>query len=77
MENKRKPDDRRDNVNKIQCNINNTISNYRETEDLINNVDDDKQRRELEEKNKRRVQSLKNMKREIKDEAMDRKNDYK
>ncbi|MBP1924363.1 small acid-soluble spore protein (thioredoxin-like protein) [Sedimentibacter acidaminivorans] len=77
MENKPKPDDRRDNVNKIQSNINNTIVNYRKTEELINNVDDDKQKRELEEKNERRKQSLKNMKREIKDEAIDKRNGYK
>lgn len=77
MENKPKPDDRRDNVNKIQSNINNTIVNYRKTEELINNVDDNKQIRELEDKNKRREQSLKNMKKEIKDEAIDKRNDYK
>jgi small acid-soluble spore protein (thioredoxin-like protein) len=77
LENKPKPDDRRDNVNKIQSNINNTIVNYRKTEELINNVDDDKQKRELEEKNERREQSLKNMKREIKDEAIDKRNGYK
>ncbi len=77
MENKPKPDDRRDNVNKIQSNINNTIVNYRKTEELINNVDDNKQKRELEEKNKRREQSLKNMKKEIKDEAIDKRNEYK
>ncbi len=77
MENKQKPDDRRDNVNKIQSNINNTIVNYRKTEELINNVDDYKQKRELEEKNKRREQSLKNMKKEIKDEAIDKRNEYK
>lgn len=77
MQNKPKPDDRRDNVNKIQSNINNTIVNYRKTEELINNVDDNKQKRELEEKNKRREQSLKNMKKEIKDEAIDKRNEYK
>jgi len=77
MKNKPKPDDRRDNVNKIQNNINNTISNYRETEDLINNVDSDKEKQDLEEKNQRREQSIKNMKKEIKDEAIDKKNGYK
>lgn len=77
MKNKPKPDDRRDNVNKIQNNINNTISNYRETEDLINNVDNDKQKRDLEEKNQRRELSIENMKKEIKDEAIDKRNGYK
>lgn len=77
MNNKPKPDDRRDNVSRIQNNINNTIANYRETEDLINNVDSDKEKRDLEEKNQRREQSIKNMKREIKDEAIDKRNGYK
>jgi len=77
MKNKPKPDDRRDNVSKIQNNINNTISNHRETEDLINNLNSDKEKRDLEEKNQRREQSIKNMKREIKDEAIDKRNGYK
>ena len=33
MNNKPKPDDRRDNVDKIQFNIDNTIQNYRETKE--------------------------------------------
>lgn len=77
MNNKPKPDDRRDNVDKIQYNIDHTISNYRETEDLIEKTDDGKTRRELEEKNKRREESLSGMKREIREEAVAREKGYK
>lgn len=77
MNNKPKPDDRRDNVDKIQYNIDHTISNYRETEDLIEKTDDEKTRRELEEKNKRREESLSGMKREIREEAVAREKGYK
>ncbi len=77
MKNKPKPDDRRDNVSRIQNNIDNTIANYRETENLISSLDYGRQKSELQEKNKRREESLKNMKKEIKDEAIDKKNNYK
>lgn len=75
--NNNKPDDRRDNVEKIQHNINHTITNFRATENLISKVDNEKERQELEDKNQRRLQSLKNMRKEIKDEALDKKNNYK
>lgn len=77
MKNMPKPDDRSDNVSKIKNHIDNTIANYRETEKVIEIADDEKQKKDLEEKNKRREQSLKSMKKEIKDEAQDRKNNYK
>ncbi len=77
MDNKPKPDDRRDNVEKIQFNIDNTIKNYNLTEELISKTDDDKKRKELIEKNKRREESLKGMKEEIRDEAVARENNYK
>ncbi|WP_313164057.1 small acid-soluble spore protein Tlp [Sedimentibacter sp.] len=72
--NKSKPDDRRDNVDKIQRNIDNTIANYRETEDMIRNSISNKQKNDLQEKNERREQSIKNMRREIRDEALDKRN---
>lgn len=77
MENRPKPDDRTDNVERIQFNIDNTIINYRKTKDAIKITEDEKQKQELEEKNQRRNQALKGMKREIQQEATDRKNDYK
>lgn len=77
MSNKPKPDDRRDNVERIQYNINHTISNYREAEEMIDKVDDSEEKKRLEEKNKRRQESLSNMKREIRDEAIAKENGYK
>ena len=77
MDNKPKPDDRTDNVERIQFNIDNTIMNYRKTEDAIKITEDEKQRHELEEKNKRRDQALKGMRKEIRQEATDRENNYK
>ena len=77
MKNKAKPDDRRDNVEKIQYNINHTISNYRETKDMIQARDDEKMKEELIKKNKRRLESIKGMREEIKDEAAHRDNQLK
>ena len=77
MKNKPKPDDRRDNVEKIQVNISNTIQNHRETEEMIAKIDDEKMKKDLKEKNKRREQSLKGMREEIRDEAIARENEYK
>lgn len=77
MGNKPKPDDRRDNVEKIQFNINHTITNHRMTEEMIEKTDDEKVRKDLIEKNKRREESLKSMKEEIRDEAIARENNYK
>lgn len=74
--NKPKPDDRRDNVDRIQNNIDNTIANYRETEDMIKISNDRKQKMELQAKNERRESALKSMRKEIKDEATDKKNGY-
>ncbi len=70
MTKKPKPDDRRDNVDKIQDNIDNTIRNYRLAEDMIELTDDEKTKKDLQEKNKRRLESLEGMKEEIRDEAI-------
>lgn len=82
MNNKREnakpnPDDRRDNVDRIQFNIDNTIKNYRETEDIIELTKDNRVKRELIEKNKRRKESLKNMKEEIREEAKAKEEGYR
>ena len=77
MKNKSKPDDRRDNVDKIQFNIDNTIKNYELAEELIAKTDDENLKKELKEKNKRRLESLKGMRQEIKDEAKDKEEGYK
>lgn len=70
-------DDRRDNVDKIQSNINHTIENYERAEEMISEVDDPKTKDTLSEKNKRRKDALNGMRAEIRDEAIDKKNNYK
>lgn len=77
MKNKPNPDDRRDNVEKIQYAIDHTISNYRETKGLINETDDPEERKELIEKQKRRLDSLEGKRKEIREEAIARENNYK
>lgn len=74
---KPKPDDRRDNVDKIQYNINKTIENYELAEEMIAKTSDEKTKKELKEKNKRRLQSLENMRKEIRDEAIAKKKGYR
>lgn len=74
---KNKPDDRRNNVDRIQCNISDTIRNIHRAEEMIEKTDDENTKRELSEKNERREQSLDALRREIKDEAIDKENGYK
>ena len=71
-----KPDDRRDNVDKIQRNIDMTIHNIEAAEEMIAKTDDPKTKDDLTAKNERREQALSGMRREIKDEAEDRENNY-
>lgn len=70
---KPKPDDRSDNVDKIQFNINHTIRNMEAADELIEKTDDKKMKRDLEEKNDRRRTALNGMREEIKDEAKNQK----
>lgn len=74
---KNKPDDRRDNVDRIQHNISNTIENIELAEEAIEKTDDRKIKQELEEKNDRRREALNGMRSEIRDEAIDKRNGYK
>ena len=76
MKNKPKPDDRSDNVEKIQFSINNTIQNMELAEEMISKSDDDKIVHDLEAKNERRRAALKGFREEIRDEALDRKNKH-
>ncbi|EPY2305407.1 small acid-soluble spore protein Tlp [Clostridium sporogenes] len=73
---KNKPDDRRDNVDKIQYNITKTIQNCELADEMIAKTDDEKMKETLIEKNQRRREALDGMKEEIKDEARDKKNGY-
>ena len=50
MKNKPKPDDRRDNVERIQKNIDMTIHNMELADDMIAKTDDEKTKKELMEK---------------------------
>lgn len=72
-----KPDDRRDNVDRIQHNISNTIQNIELAEEMIQITDDKKMKNTLIEKNERREKAFNGMKEEIKDEAIAKKNGYK
>ena len=66
---KSNPDDRRDNVKKIQRNINRTIQNMEAADEMIQKTDDQKMKQSLVEKNERRRTGLDNMRKEIQDEA--------
>lgn len=70
---KPKPDDRSDNVDKIQFNINHTIRNMEAADELIEKTDDIKMKKDLEEKNDRRRTALNGMREEIRDEARNQK----
>ncbi len=74
--NKPKPDDRRDNVKKIQYNIGKTIQNMELADEMIEKTDDENTKKTLSEKNDRRKEALKGMREEIRDEALDRENNY-
>ncbi|HEX3012379.1 MAG TPA: small acid-soluble spore protein Tlp [Syntrophomonadaceae bacterium] len=74
---KHNPDDRRDNVERIQRNISNTIENMELTDETIAKTDDETTRRNLSRKNDRREDALESMRKEIKDEAIDRRRGYK
>jgi small acid-soluble spore protein (thioredoxin-like protein) len=74
---KSKPDDRADNVDRIQYNIDKTILNCELADEMIQKTDDSKMKQTLEEKNERRESALNNMRKEIRDEALDKQNGYK
>ena len=67
------PDDRSDNVEKIQNNIDNTVQNMEAAKEMIAVTDNDKTKKNLKEKNKRRGEALGSMRAEIQDEAKDSK----
>lgn len=71
------PDDRSDNVERIQEHIDMTIRNMEEAEEMIEKTDNPKTKEELAAKNERRRQALAGMRHEIKDEADARDNDCK
>ncbi|RHW42145.1 small acid-soluble spore protein Tlp [Neobacillus notoginsengisoli] len=64
-----KPDDRSDNVEKLQEMIHNTIENMERAEETLALSDSDETKRQVEEKNARRRESIEAMRMEVKDEA--------
>ena len=66
---KSKPDDRSDNVQRIQKNIDMTILNMEFADEMIAKTSDEKLKKALIEKNERREQALRGMRNEIADEA--------
>lgn len=68
--NQPKPDDRSDNVEKLQDAVQDTIENIEAAHDTLHNEDlSEDQRQHILEKNKRREESIEGMRSEIKDEA--------
>jgi small acid-soluble spore protein (thioredoxin-like protein) len=70
---KHNPDNRKDNVERIQNNIDNTIRNIEAAEEMIAVTDNKAKKRDLKEKNDRREAALDSMREEIRDEAIDRR----
>ncbi len=69
---KNKPDDRSDNVEKIQKHIDDTVQNIDAAEEMIALSDNPKTIGDLKAKNRRREAALDAMRAEIRDEARDR-----
>ncbi|MEH7084782.1 small acid-soluble spore protein Tlp [Neobacillus drentensis] len=67
--NKPNPDDRSDNVEKLQAMIQNTENNIEAAEESLALTDSETQRQEIEAKNERRRESIESFRSEIKDEA--------
>lgn len=74
--NKPNPDDRSDNVEKLQSMIFHTIQNMEEAEKSLEYANDDTQRAQIEAKNERRRESIDSFRAEIKDEAHAQENKY-
>ncbi|WP_028399896.1 small acid-soluble spore protein Tlp [Ectobacillus panaciterrae] len=65
---KSNPDDRSDNVEKLQEMVQNTIENMNEAEEAAR-FSNEKDRADIEAKNQRRLESIAGMRNEIKEEA--------
>ncbi|AEF94214.1 Small, acid-soluble spore protein tlp [Desulfotomaculum nigrificans CO-1-SRB] len=68
-----KPDDRSDNIDKLQEMVQNTIENLEEAHETLRNDNlSEDQKQAIRAKNKRREESIRNFREEIKDEYADR-----
>jgi small acid-soluble spore protein (thioredoxin-like protein) len=70
------PDNRKDNVERIQRNIDMTIHNVEAADEMIAKTGNPKTKEELHAKNERREDALQGFRKEIKDEAEARRSDY-
>lgn len=75
-QNRPNPDDRSDNVEKLQSMVQNTIENIEEAQDSMQFANAEERER-IEAKNLRREESINAMRNEIKDEAQARENGYR
>lgn len=66
---KSNPDNRADNVDRIQHNIDMTIDNIHRSNEMMEKTSDKKMKQTLKDKNERRMEALGSMRNEIKDEA--------
>lgn len=67
-----KPDDRSDNLEKIQSNIGNTIKNFRENEQYLAEHAEEissQEKQQLKAKNQKRLSAIEGFREEAKDEA--------
>lgn len=71
--NKPNPDNRSDNVEKLQDMVQNTIENFEEAEDTMQFASNE-EKEQIQAKNKRRAESIESMRSEIQDESAARKN---
>jgi small acid-soluble spore protein (thioredoxin-like protein) len=72
-----KPDNRKDNVKKLQEMVQNTIGNIEAAEETMSNTNlTEEQRQNIRAKNERRRASIESMSSEIKDEARAQGNRY-
>ena len=67
--NKPNPDDRSDNVEKLQAMIQNTENNIEAAEESLALTDSETQRQQIEAKNQRRRESVDSFRSEIQDES--------
>jgi small acid-soluble spore protein (thioredoxin-like protein) len=67
--NKPKPDDRSDNVEKLQSMIHDTIENIEAAEESLAFTESETQREQIKAKNERRRESIESYRAEIKDEV--------
>lgn len=73
---KNKPDNRSDNVEKLQEHINNTIENIELAKETMDGASNPQMKEQIAAKNQRRGEALNSMRQEIKDEADDQGQDY-